>query len=48
MRLVMWELLDAFWCDCSVWIGQRAARQELRQLERAIREHGVLWLTAWR
>ena len=45
MRQVIWQTLVAFWRDCSLWIGQSSARQEQRQLEHSIREHGVLWLT---
>ena len=45
MRQVIWRTLVDFWCDCSLWIGQASVRQEQRQFERSIREHGVLWLT---
>ncbi len=45
MRQLLWRTLDAFWRDCSLRIGQASAQHEQRQLERSIREHGVLWLT---
>ena len=45
MRQMIWRTLAAFWQDLSLWPSRQAMAQERRQLERSIREHGVLWLT---
>lgn len=45
MRQVIWQTLKGFWQDLSLWPAEQAERQERRQLDRSIREHGVLWLT---
>jgi hypothetical protein len=45
MQKAIWHTLIDFWQDCSVGAAEARARQERRQLERSIREHGTLWLT---